>query len=120
MATNSWQHLPQDPQFNKQRFKRKLLRYTLWSFVTLAGLCLGYYFLKTIDNSVQRLERIKFSSDGMLTEVWLQKTIPLPWKEQLMKVNLVKLQQAILQYSQVEKVEIVREFPSCIHIHKHP
>ena len=119
MATNSWQHLPQDPQFNKQRFKRKLLNYSLLGLVVVASLGLGWCLFKTIDSSTQRLEQVKFSSDGMLTEAWFYKTIPLPWKEQLMKVDLSKLQMEILQYSQVKSVEIMREFPSCIHVHIH-
>lgn len=119
MATNSWQHLPQDPQFNKQRFKRKLLRYGFLCFIAIASIGVGRYFLKTVDGSIQRLEQVKFSSDGMLTEAWFLNTIPLPWKEQLMKVDLAQLQQEILQYSQVEAVEIIREFPSSIHVHIH-
>ncbi len=116
MATNSWQHLPQDPQFNKQRFKWKLLRYVFFCFIAIASVGLGWYFLKNIDASVQHLEHVKFSSDGMLTETWFRSTIPLPWREQLMKVDLVRLQQEILRYSQVEAVELIREFPSSINV----
>lgn len=119
MATNSWQHLPQDPQFNKQRFKRKLLRCSFCVLVVMISIGVGWYFLRSIDSSVQRLEQIKFSSNGMLTEAWFRKTIPLPWKEQLLKVDLYKLQQEILRYSQVGAVEIMREFPSCIQVHIH-
>lgn len=119
MTTNSWQNLPQEPQFNKQRFKRKLLRCGFWGIILGVAFCLGWYFFKTLGNSVQCMEQFKFSSDGMLTETWLQKTIALPWKEELMKIDLAKLQQEIMQYSQVESVEIIREFPSCINIHIH-
>jgi cell division septal protein FtsQ len=119
MTNNSWQHLPQDPQFNKQRFKRNLLCYGLWGLIAIISVGVGWYFIKTLESSVQRLEHLKFSSDGMLTEAWFHKTIPLPWKEQLLKVDLPKLQQEILRYSQVEAVEIMREFPSCIQVHIH-
>jgi len=119
MTTNSWQHLPQDPQFNKQRFKRKLLRCCFCVLVAIISIGVGLYFFRSIDRSVQRFEQIKFSSDGMLTEAWFCKTIPLPLKEQLMKVDLPQLQQEILRYSQVESVEIMREFPSCIQVHIH-
>jgi len=117
MTTNSWQHLPQDPQFNKQRFKRKLLRCGLYALILMISMGVGWYFIRSIDNSVQRLEHLKFSSNGMLTEAWFRKTIPLLWKEQLLNVDLSKLQQEILRYSQVEAVEIMREFPSCIQVH---
>ncbi len=116
---NSWKNLPQEPQLNKQKIKRLVIYYVILGIFLLAFSFLGWVLFKTIDVSGQRLEQFKFTSDGMLTEDWFKTVISLPWNEQLMKIDLKDLQQKTLQYSQVESVEIIREFPSCIKVKIH-
>lgn len=119
MTANSWKNLPQEPQFNKQKLKRLIICYAIVCIFLIIFSFLGWILLKTINSSTQRLEQFQFTSDGVLTEDWFKTVISLPWNEQLMKINLKDLKQKILQYSQVESVEVIREFPSCIKVEIH-
>lgn len=114
MSTNSWKNLPQEPRWTKQRILGVLLR----CFLCLlgAGIILFLSLLWKTKEQTQPLQKLLYTTDGLLTETWFVEHVAVPWNQALLSVDLEKLQKCILQFSQIQNVEIQRQFPNTLKI----
>jgi Cell division septal protein len=112
MSTNSWQNLPQEPRWTKQRFRGLCLRCCLFFLIIVAA-----SFAITIWKSkvqTQPLQQLIFSTDGTLTESWFIEHVHIPWQKELLSIDLGKLQKNILRFSQIKTCDIQRQFPNTL------
>ena len=111
----SWKALQQKPRWTWQRARRVLLRAGM-----VVGLIasIGFVLWRTIGktDTVQPLEQIFFSTDGVLQKNWFLANVKVPFGEGLMAIDLNSLQHYCLQYKQIKEVEIAREFPDALRI----
>lgn len=112
----SWKSLQQKPRWTWQRVRKVLLRAGILSGL-IAGI--GFVLWRTVGKTetVQPLEKIFFSTDGVLQKDWLLANVKVPFGEGLMAIDLNSLQHHCLQYKQIKEVEIAREFPDALRIH---
>lgn len=114
MNTYSWQDLPQQPSWSKQR-----IRELFWRCLG-RGLLLGLFtaglFLFLKKGPQQPFEKLAFSTDGVIQEPWFTSHIDLPWHQDLLTIDLKTLQQQILRYAQIQSVTLTREYPSRLRI----
>lgn len=114
MSTNSWQNLPQEPRWTKQRVRALCIRCGLGFLLLVAGA-----FAVTLWQSrvqTQPLQQLSYATDGVLTEAWFMEHISVPWQKDLLSIDLEKLQKNILQFSQIKSAEIQRQFPNALKI----
>ncbi len=114
MSNNSWQHLPQEPRWSKQRLRSVFLKLLCMGFVVALIVGIGLFFTPRVP--VQPLEQLKFSTNGVLDKAWLVNHVTLPWKQSLLSIDLEKLQQQILKFTQIESVNLCRDFPNTLEI----
>ena len=114
MSTNSWQNLPQEPRWTKQRLRVFGLRCCLIFLLIIVGV-LGITLWKS-KIQTQPLQQLVFLTDGILTETWFVEHIQIPWQKELLSVDLESLQKNILQFSQIKSCEIQRQFPNALKI----
>lgn len=111
----SWKSLQQKPRWTWQRVRKVLLRAGV-----VVGLIAGIGFVlwRTIEKTqiIQPLEKIFFSTDGVLQENWFLTNVKVPFGEGLMTIDLNALQRRCLQQRQVKSVHIAREFPDALRI----
>ena len=79
---------------------------------------IGFGLWRIIGKSdiIQPLEQVFFSTDGVLQKNWFLANVKVPFGEGLMAIDLNALQQRCLQYKQIKKVHIAREFPNALRI----
>ena len=114
MSTNSWQNLPQEPRWTKQRVRWICLRSCLFFLIVIAVALMVTLWKSKVQT--QPLQQLSFSTDGILTEAWFVDHIRIPWQKELLSIDLEKLQKHILQISQIRTCEIQREFPNTLQI----
>ena len=114
MSTNSWQDLPQEPRWTKQRFRLLCLRCCLLFLLMVVGAFAVTLWKSKIQT--QPLQQLIFSTDGILTEAWFVDHMHIPWQKELLSIDLEKLQKNILQFSQIKTCEIQRLFPNALKI----
>ena len=112
MSSNSWQNLPQEPRWTKQRFRWLCLRCCLWLALGMAAIFVVTFWKSRVQT--QPLQQLVFSTDGVLTESWFVEHVPIPWQKELLSIDLEKLQKHILQFSQIKMCEIQRQFPNAL------
>ena len=114
MSTNSWQNLPQEPRWTKQRVRWLCFRGCLFFLIIIFGTLIVNLWKSKVQT--QPLQQLSFSTDGSLTEAWFVNHISIPWGKELLSIDLGKLQKTILKISQIKTCEIQREFPNTLKI----
>lgn len=66
--------------------------------------------------AVQPFRKIVYTTNGVINKHWFCTNIKLPVGQNLLSIDLSDLQQQILQYSQIESVTLVREFPNTLRV----
>ena len=90
MSTNSWQDLPQEPRWTKQRFRLLCLRCCLLFLLMVVGAFAVTLWKSKIQT--QPLQQLIFSTYGILTEAWFVDHMHIPWQKELLSIDLEKLQ----------------------------
>ena len=107
--------MKQKPRWTLRRLRGLLLRAgIILSLIAAVGFGLWRIFGKT--DVTQPLEKVFFSTDGVLKENRLLSNIKVPFGQGLMSIDLNDLQRHFLQYKQIKEVRISREFPNALHI----
>ena len=114
MSTNSWQNLPQEPRWTKQRVRTLSLRCCFTLLLIVVGSLAIILWQPQVQT--QPLQQLSYATDGVLTEAWFMEHIPVPWQKDLLSIDLEKLQRSILQFSQIKSAEIQRQFPNALKI----
>lgn len=114
MSTNSWQNLPQEPRWTKQRVRLFCLRCCFVLLLIVAGAFAITLWQSRIQT--QPLQQLSYATDGALTEAWFMEHVSVPWQKDLLSIDLKKLQKNILQFSQIKSAEIQRQFPNALKI----
>ena len=110
----SWQQLQQKPRWTWQRVRWILLRMAMAVFgITAIVAFIGWFAKK---QPVQPLEKVYFSTDGVLQRTWFLSRVAIPWGKGLMSIDLEALQKKCLQCQQIESVVITRAFPNALKI----
>ena len=114
MSTHSWQNLPQEPRWTKQRLRMLCIRCCFFLLLVLAGIfVITTWSLKV---QTQPLQHLLYTTDGVLTETWFVQHIHIPWGKDLLSIELEKIQKNLLQFSQIKTTEIQRQFPDTLKI----
>ena len=95
--------------------RRVLLRAGIFlGFVSAVGFGLRQVFRTR--KVVQPLEQVFYSTNGVLKRTWFLSNVKVPFGEGLMTIDLNDLQRCCRQYTQIEAIHIVREFPNALRI----
>lgn len=112
---SSWKSLKQKPRWTLRRLRGLLLRAgIILSLIAAVGFGLWRIFGET--DVVQPLEKIFFSTDGVLKENQLLPNLKVPFGQGLMTIDLNALQRHFLQYKQIKEVHVARKFPNALRI----
>ena len=111
----SWKSLQQKPRWTGQRVRRVVWRAGL-IFGIFLGVGFGLWRAVGRSKTIQPLEQIYFSTDGVLQKKWFLSHIRVPFGDGLMSVDLEELQRRCLSYKQIREVCVVREFPNALRI----
>lgn len=114
MGTNSWQNLPQEPRWTKQRIRTLFFR-CFFPCLIIVIIAIAGTLWKPGDRT-QPLKKLIYTTDGVLTESWFVEHIAIPWQRELLSIDLENLQKCALQFSQIKTTEIQRQFPNTLKI----
>ncbi|MDR1255045.1 MAG: FtsQ-type POTRA domain-containing protein [Puniceicoccales bacterium] len=113
---HSWRSLQQDAQLTKARCKWLLGKFFI--LVALSSLCLIVFkwfehFHKPL-LCPQPLRKVIFTSDGVLSENWLNRRVSIPLGKALMRIDLEYIKTQLEACSQVASAVITRKFPDTL------
>jgi cell division protein FtsQ len=129
--TRSWRDIPQEiaPRRMSNVGRRRLTMGAVRTIATAVALGAigwgGFEIWRTLKNDPQRLaamsdsrplEEIKLTTDGVLDEAWLKRTMDLDPSAGLMELDLYALRSKLTASGQVRQAVLVREFPTTLKV----
>lgn len=102
-----------DTNFDGSQPKRIRLYWVLLSIIGCLIVVIAWMGQR---KAVQPFRKVVYTTNGVINKHWFCTHVTLPVGQNLLSIDLSDLQQQILQYSQIESVTLVREFPNTLRV----